>query len=543
MSKIIKFNEDARNALKEGVDALANAVKVTLGPRGRNVVIDRTYGSPTITKDGVTVAREVVVDGPFASMGARMIQQVANRTAEDAGDGTTTATVLAQVIFELGIQQVAAGRNPMELKKGIDMAVKLVVERIKKNAIPIGENKERIEQIGTISSNNDNTIGKLIAEAMEKCGNDGVITVEEARKGIETTVEIVDGLQFDNGYFSHYFMTNPDKHTAEMQDPYILICNAEIENIKELVPLIEAIMKEDRELVIIAPDIDAKVLATLCLNKDKGNIKVVAVKAPAYGERRREAMDDIAILTGGTVISEDLGLILKNTTLDKLGRASKVVASINKTTIIDGLGNKEAINKHIDAIKGLIEISDSDFNKEKLRERIANLTGGIGVIYVGAASELEIKEKMDRFDDALCATKAAVEEGIVPGGGAAYLHCAEALEDFDSNTTEDEKAGARIILEALYAPFAQICENAGVKKENPYAQIQEYMSDITIGFNLTTGKVENLIEAGIIDPAKVTRVALENAASVAGMLLTTECVLAEKPKAENGQPNIVFEQD
>ena len=531
MAKDIKFDIDARDALKRGVDALANAVKVTLGPKGRNVVIDKKFGSPTITKDGVTVAKEIELEDAVENMGAQMVKEVASKTADIAGDGTTTATVLAQEIVSTGLKNVAAGANPMDLKRGIDKAVKAVVNELQKQSIEVGDNLNKIEQVASISANNDNTIGSLIAEAMAKVKKEGVITVEEA-KGTETTVEVVEGMQFDRGYLSPYFVTNAEKMEAELDNPFILIYDKKISNMKDVLPILEQTTQSGRPILIIAEDVDGEALATLVVNKIRGSLKIAAVKAPGFGDRRKAMLEDIAILTGGTVISEERGFKLENTTLEMLGQTDKIVIDKDNTTVVNGKGEKDAITLRVNQIKAQMETTTSDYDREKLQERLAKLAGGVAVLYVGAASEVEMKEKKDRVDDALHATRAAVEEGIVPGGGVALVRAAKALNSIKTEN-EDEKTGVQIITKAIEAPIRQIVANAGGEGAVIVSKIQEGKADF--GYNAKTDTFEHMLEAGIIDPTKVTRVALENAASVAGMLLTTECVLTDIPE-ENPTP-------
>jgi len=523
MAKEIKFNIEARDALKKGVDALANAVRVTLGPKGRNVVIDQKFGTPTITKDGVTVAKEIELEDPIENMGAQMVKEVASKTADIAGDGTTTATVLAQAIVSTGLKNVAAGANPMDLKRGIDKAVKIVVAELKKQSIEVGDNLDKIKQVASISANNDNAIGSLIAEAMAKVRKEGVITVEEA-KGTDTTVEIVEGMQFDRGYLSPYFVTNSEKMHVELDNPYILIYDKKISNMKDMLPVLEKTTQTGRPILIIAEDVDGEALATLVVNKIRGSLKIAAVKAPGFGDRRKAMLEDIAILTGGTVVSEERGFKLENTSLEMLGETDKVVIDKDNTTVVNGKGDKKAIDLRVNQIKSQMETTSSDYDKEKLQERLAKLAGGVAVLYVGAPSEVEMKEKKDRVDDALNATRAAVEEGIVPGGGVALVRAARALDSIEFEN-EDEKTGIQIITKAIEAPIRQIVANAGGEGAVVVSKIQEGKADF--GYNAKTDTFEPMLEAGIIDPTKVTRVALENAASVSGMLLTTECVLAE----------------
>ena len=531
MAKNITFDIEARDALKRGVDALANAVRVTLGPKGRNVIIDRKFGAPTITKDGVTVAKEIELEDPIENMGAQMVKEVASKTADIAGDGTTTATVLAQAIVTTGLKNVSAGANPMDLKRGIDKAVKSVVAELKKQSIEVGDNLDKIEQVASISANNDYTIGALIAEAMGKVKKEGVITVEEA-KGTETTVEVVEGMQFDRGYLSPYFVTNAEKMEVELESPFILIYDKKISNMKDMLPILEETSKTGRPILIIAEDVDGEALATLVVNKIRGSLKISAVKAPGFGDRRKAMLEDIAILTGGTVVSEERGFKLENTTLEMLGQADKVVIDKDNTTLVNGKGEKDGITLRVNQIKSQMESTTSDYDREKLQERLAKLAGGVAVLYVGAASEIEMKEKKDRVDDALHATRAAVEEGIVPGGGVALVRAATALESV-SVENEDERTGVQIIMRAIEAPLRQIVANAGGEGAVIVSKIQEGKDDF--GYNAKTETFEPMLEAGIIDPTKVTRVALENAASVAGMLLTTECVLADIPE-ENSAP-------
>ncbi|RBQ02640.1 chaperonin GroEL [Pedobacter miscanthi] len=531
MSKQVKYNVEARDALKRGVDILANAVKVTLGPKGRNVIIDKKFGSPAITKDGVTVAKEIELKDAVENMGAQMVKEVASKTADIAGDGTTTATVLAQAIITTGIKNVAAGANPMDLKRGIDKAVAAVVENLKTQSQTVGEDNNKIKQVASISANNDEVIGALIAEAMGKVGKDGVITVEEA-KGTETEVKTVEGMQFDRGYLSPYFVTNADKMEAELDNPYILIYDKKISNMKELLPVLEKTVQTGKPLVIISEDLDGEALATLVVNKIRGSLKVVAVKAPGFGDRRKAMLEDIAILTGGIVVSEERGYKLENADLTYLGSAEKVVVDKDNTTVINGAGNSEDIKSRVSQIKSQIETTTSDYDKEKLQERLAKLAGGVAVLYVGAASEVEMKEKKDRVDDALHATRAAVEEGIVAGGGVAFIRAVASIADL-KGANEDENTGIQIIRRAIEEPLRQICENAGIEGSIVVQKVKEGTADF--GYNARTGVYENLIGAGVIDPTKVSRVALENAASIAAMLLTTEVVLADEPE-EGGAP-------
>ena len=528
MAKEIIFNIDARDRLKVGVDALANAVKVTLGPKGRNVVIEKKFGAPAVTKDGVTVAKEIELEDAFANVGAQMVKEVASKTGDDAGDGTTTATVLAQAIINVGLKNVTAGANPMELKKGIDKAVAKVVESIRKQAQEVGDDNNKIEQVAKISANNDEEIGRLIAEAMSKVGREGVITVEEA-KGTETTVEVVEGMQFDRGYISPYFVTNTDKMEAELDNPYILIHDKKISTMKDMLPILEQTAQTGRPLLIIAEDVDGEALATLVVNRLRGSLKVAAVKAPGFGDRRKEMLQDIAVLTGGTVITEEMGFKLESTTLDMLGRAEKVTIDKENTTIVNGNGDKKAIEARAAQIKAQIAATTSDYDREKLQERLAKLAGGVAVLYVGAASEVEMKEKKDRVDDALSATRAAIEEGIVPGGGVALIRATDALEGL-TGESDDETTGIEIVKRAIEEPLRQIAANAGKEGSVIVQKVREGKGDY--GYNARTDVYQNFFEVGVIDPAKVTRVALESAASIAGMFLTTECVLVDIPKDE-----------
>jgi chaperonin GroEL len=523
MAKEIRFNLEARDSLKKGVDALANAVKVTLGPKGRNVIIDKKFGAPAITKDGVSVAKEIELQDPVENMGAQLLKEVASKTADQAGDGTTTATVLAQAIITAGLKNVAAGANPMDLKRGIDKAVTTVVEHLKKQSKKVGEDNEKIEQVATISSNNDHSIGKLIAEAMKKVKKEGVITVEEA-KGTETTVEVVEGMQFDRGYISAYFVTNADKMEAVLENPYVLIYDKKISNMKELLPILEKTVQTGKPLLIIAEDVDGEALSTLVVNKIRGALKVCAVKAPGFGDRRKAMLEDIAILTGGTLISEERGFKLENADLSYLGKAEKISVDKDNTTIVGGAGKKAEITARVAQIKAQMEATTSDYDKEKLQERLAKLAGGVAVLYVGAATEVEMKEKKDRVDDALHATRAAVEEGIVAGGGVAYIRAIESLEKLKGDN-DDENTGIHIIKRAIEEPLRQIVANAGGEGSVIIQKVKEGKSDF--GYNARTDKFENMMAAGVIDPTKVTRVALENAASIASMFLTTECVLSE----------------
>ena len=524
MAKEIKFNMDARNLMREGADALANAVKVTLGPKGRNVVIDKKFGAPHITKDGVSVAKEIELEDRFQNMGAQMVKEVASKTNDQAGDGTTTATVLAQAIINVGLKNVTAGANPMDLKRGIDKAVAAVVANLKEQSTEVGEDYSKVEQVGTISANNDAFIGKLIADAMSKVKKEGVITVEEA-KGTATEVKVVEGMQFDRGYISPYFMTNPDKMEAVLEQPYILVTDKKISSMKDLLPVLEPIAREGKSLLIIAEDVDGEALTTLVVNRLRGTVKVAAVKAPGFGDRRKEMLQDIATLTGATVVSEERGFTLENCNLAMLGMAEKVSVDKENTTIVNGAGDKEAIADRVAQIKKQIETTTSDYDREKLKERLAKMAGGVAVLYVGAASEVELKEKKDRVEDALNATRAAVEEGIVAGGGVAYIRAIECLKAVKAEN-DDEQTGINIIAHAIEAPLRTICDNAGVEGSVVIQKIKE--SEGNFGYNARTEVYEDLLAAGVIDPTKVSRVALENAASVAGMFLTTECVIADK---------------
>ncbi|HTD98609.1 MAG TPA: chaperonin GroEL [Mucilaginibacter sp.] len=530
MAKQVKYNVEARDALKRGVDILANAVKVTLGPKGRHVIIDKKFGSPSITKDGVTVAKEIELRDPIENMGAQMLKEVASKTADIAGDGTTTATVLAQAIVTAGIKNVAAGANPMDLKRGIDKAVRVVVENLKSQKQDVGDDFGKIKQVASISANNDEVIGEMIADAMKKVGTSGVITVEEA-KGTETEVKTVEGMQFDRGYLSPYFVTNADKMEVELENPYILIYDKKISSMKELLPILEKQVQTGKPLLIIAEDLDGEALATLVVNKIRGSLKVAAVKAPGFGDRRKAMLEDIAILTGGTVISEERGYKLESADLSMLGQAEKISIDKDNTTIINGDGDTELIKGRVSEIRTQIETTTSDYDKEKLQERLAKLSGGVAVLYIGAASEVEMKEKKDRVDDALHATRAAVEEGIVAGGGVAFIRAVEALVNLKGDN-DDENTGIQIIRRAIEEPLRQICENAGIEGSIVVQKVKEGKGDF--GYNARTDKYENLIGAGVIDPTKVGRVALENAASIASMLLTTECVLADDPEDEKG---------
>ena len=531
MAKEIKFNIQAREELKKGVDELADAVKVTLGPKGRNVIIEKKFGAPHITKDGVTVAKEIELEDPFQNMGAQLVKEVASKTGDDAGDGTTTATVLAQAIVNVGLKNVAAGANPMDLKRGIDKAVAKVVEGIKAQAQEVGDDFEKIESVARISANNDSEIGQLIAEAMKKVKKEGVITVEEA-KGTDTTVDIVEGMQFDRGYISPYFVTNTEKMECEMDTPYILIYDKKISALKDMLPVLEATAQTGRPLLIIAEDVDSEALATLVVNRLRGSLKICAVKAPGFGDRRKEMLEDIAVLTGGVVISEEKGLKLESTTIEMLGRAEKITVNKENTTIVNGMGSKDSIAARVAKIKAQIETTTSDYDREKLQERLAKLAGGVAVLYIGAASEVEMKEKKDRVDDALSATRAAIAEGIVPGGGVAYIRCIPALDGL-KGANEDETTGIEIVKRAIEEPLRQITANAGVEGAVVVQKVKDGEGDF--GYNARTDTYENFFAAGVIDPAKVTRVALENAASIAGMFLTTECVIADK-KEENPAP-------
>lgn len=531
MAKEIKFNIKAREELKSGVDALADAVKVTLGPKGRNVIIEKKFGAPHITKDGVTVAREIELENPFENMGAQLVKEVASKTGDQAGDGTTTATVLAQAIVREGLRNVAAGANPMDLKRGIDKAVSKVVEGIKAQAEEVGDDFDKIENVARVSANNDEEIGHLIAEAMKKVKKEGVITVEEA-KGTDTTVDVVEGMQFDRGYISPYFVTNTEKMECEMDSPYILLYDKKVSNLKDILPILESTAQSGRGLLIIAEDVDNEALATLVVNRLRGSLKICAVKAPGFGDRRKEMLEDIAVLTGGNVISEVKGMRLDQATIADLGTAEKVTVNKDNTTIINGAGDKNAIADRVAQIKVQIENTTSTYDKEKLTERLAKLAGGVAVLYIGAPSEVEMKEKKDRVDDALSATRAAVEEGIVPGGGTAYIRCLPALAEL-TGANPDETTGIAIIRRAIEEPLRQIVENAGVEGAVIVQKVKEGKGDY--GYNARTDNFENFFASGVIDPAKVTRVALENAASIAGMFLTTECVIADK-KEENPAP-------
>jgi len=532
--KEIIFESEARDRMKKGVDALANAVKVTLGPKGRNVIIEKTYGAPQITKDGVTVAKEIEMKDSVENMGAQMVKEVASKTADVAGDGTTTATVLAQSIITTGLKNVTAGANPMDLKRGIEKAVAIVVADLKKQSKEVGNSIEKIQQVATVSANNDQTIGKLLAEAMEKVSKEGVITIEEA-KGIETTVKVVEGMQFDRGYISPYFVTDGEKMEVVYENPYILIHDKKISSMKDFLPVLEKVVQTGRPLLIIAEDVDGEALATLVVNKIRGSLKIAAVKAPGFGDRRKEMLQDIAILTGGTVVSEEQGYRLEDADLSYLGQAEKINIDKDNTTIVSGKGAKEGITARVSQIKAQIETTTSDYDREKLQERLAKLSGGVAVIYVGAASEVEMKEKKDRFDDALHATRAAIEEGTIPGGGVAYIRAISALESVKTDN-EDEELGIKIVKRALEEPLRQIVANAGLEGSIIVQKVKDGKDDF--GFNARTEVYENLYATGVIDPTKVARVALENAASIAGMLLTTECVIAEiKEDKEPAMPN------
>lgn len=532
--KEIIFESEARDRMKKGVDALANAVKVTLGPKGRNVIIEKTYGAPQITKDGVSVAKEVEMKDPVENMGAQMVKEVASKTADVAGDGTTTATVLAQSIITTGLKNVTAGANPMDLKRGIEKAVALVVADLKKQSKEVGNSIEKIQQVATVSANNDQTIGKLLAEAMEKVSKEGVITIEEA-KGIETTVKVVEGMQFDRGYISPYFVTDAEKMEVVYENPFILIHDKKVSSMKDLLPVLEKVVQTGRPLLIIAEDVDGEALATLVVNKIRGSLKIAAVKAPGFGDRRKEMLQDIAILTGGTVVSEEQGYRLEDADLSYLGQAEKINIDKDNTTIVSGKGASENIAARVSQIKAQIETTTSDYDREKLQERLAKLSGGVAVIYVGAASEVEMKEKKDRFDDALHATRAAIEEGTIPGGGVAYIRAISVLENVKTDN-EDEELGVRIVKRALEEPLRQIVANAGLEGSIVVQKVKDGKEDF--GFNARTEEYENLYSTGVIDPTKVARVALENASSIAGMLLTTECVIYEpKDDKEPAMPN------
>ena len=534
MAKEIKYNVEARDLLKQGVDELANAVKVTLGPKGRNVVIEKKFGAPHITKDGVSVAKEIELSNPYANIGAQMVKEVASKTGDDAGDGTTTATILAQAIIGVGLKNVTAGANPMELKRGIDKAVAAIVKSLEEQKEDVGTDYDKIRQVGKISANGDETIGNLIAEAMEKVTKEGVITVEEA-KGTTTEVKVVEGMQFDRGYISPYFITDTEKMQAEFDHPYILLYDKKVSTMKELLPVLEPVVQAGRALIIVAEDVESEALATLVVNRLRASLKIAAVKAPGFGDRRQDMLKDLAVLTGGTVISEETGLKLENATLDMLGQAEKITIDKENTTIVNGAGSKEAIADRVNQIKSLIENSTSDYDKEKLRERLAKLAGGVAVLYVGAASEIEMKEKKDRVDDALCSTRAAIEEGIVPGGGVAYIRAQAALEGMKGET-DDETTGIEIVKRAIEEPLRQIAFNAGVEGAVVVNKVRE--GEGSFGYNARLNIYEDLKKAGVVDPKKVTRVALENAASIAGMFLTTECVLVEEKKEEQPMPQM-----
>ena len=528
MAKEIKFNVDVRSKMQEGVDALANAVKVTLGPKGRNVVIDKKFGAPHVTKDGVSVAKEVELEDRFANMGAQMVKEVASKTNDQAGDGTTTATVLAQAIINVGLKNVTAGANPMDLKRGIDKAVAVVVDELRKQSKKVGNDYSKVEQVGTVSANNDSTIGKLIADAMSKVNGDGVITVEEA-KGIETEVKVVEGMQFDRGYISPYFMTNTEKLEAVLADPCILLTDKKVSSMKDLLPVLEPIAREGKSLLIIAEDVDGEALQSLVVNRLRGTLKVAAVKAPGFGDRRKEMLQDIAILTGATVVAEERGYTFENVTVDMLGKAEKITITKDNTTIVGGAGSSEQIAERVAQIRTQIKNTTSDYDKEKLQERLGKLAGGVAVLYVGAGSEIEMKEKKDRVEDALNATRAAVEEGYLPGGGVAYIRAAECLKDLKGEN-EDQTTGIHIVARAIEEPLRMIAQNAGVEGSVIIQKIREGKDDF--GYNARTDEYVNMFEAGLIDPTKVARVALENAASVAGMFLTTECGIVDIPEKE-----------
>jgi chaperonin GroEL len=533
MSKEILFNIDARDELKKGVDALANAVKVTLGPKGRNVILEKKFGAPQITKDGVTVAKDIDLEDAFQNLGAQLVKEVASKTGDDAGDGTTTATVLAQAIVSVGFKNVTAGANPMDLKRGIDKAVAQVVKSIASQAVSVGDDYNKIEQVATVSANNDATIGKLIADAMRTVTKDGVITIEEA-KGTETHIDVVEGMQFDRGYISPYFVTNTEKMEVEMEKPYILIYDKKISNLKELLPVLEPAVQSGRPFLIIAEDVDSEALTTLVVNRLRSSLKIAAVKAPGFGDRRKEMLEDIAILTGGIVISEEKGISLEQATLEMLGTAEKISITKDNTVIVNGSGDKATIDKRVGQIKAQIETTTSDYDREKLQERLAKLAGGVAVLFIGAASEVEMKEKKDRVDDALSATRAAIEEGIVPGGGVAYIRALDSLVGIETEN-EDEATGIEIVKRSIEEPLRQIVANAGKEGAVIVQKVREGKGDY--GYNARTDVYENLLAAGVVDPAKVTRVALENAASIAGMFLTTECVITEK-KDENPAPQM-----
>ena len=532
MAKEILFNMDARDQLKKGVDELANAVKVTLGPKGRNVIIEKKFGAPQITKDGVTVAKEIELDDAYMNTGAQLVKAVASKTGDDAGDGTTTATVLAQAIISEGLRNVTAGANPMDLKRGIDKAVEKIVASIKEQSEDVGADYEKIEQVATISANNDTEIGKLIADAMRKVSKNGVITIEEA-KSRDTTIGVVEGMQFDRGYLSAYFVTDTEKMECEMENPYVLIYDKKISNLKDMLPILEAAVQTGRPLLIIAEDVDSEALTTLVVNRLRSQLKICAVKAPGFGDRRKDLLEDIAILTGGIVVSEEKGIKLEQATLEMLGSCGKITVSKEVTTIVDGNGDKDAIDTRIAQIKGQIETTKSDYDKEKLQERLAKLSGGVAVLYVGAASEVEMKEKKDRVDDALCATRAAIEEGIVPGGGVTYVRAIDSLDALEA-VNADEKTGIAIVKRAVEEPLRQIVANAGKEGAVVVQKVREGAGDY--GYNARADRYENLLAAGVVDPAKVTRVALEDAASIAGMFLTTECVIVDKKEEKPAMP-------
>jgi chaperonin GroEL len=532
MSKVIKFNIEARTLLKEGVDELTNAVKVTLGPKGRNVVIEKKFGAPQITKDGVTVAKEIELSDPYKNMGAQMVKEVASKTADQAGDGTTTATVLAQSIMSVGLKNVTAGANPMDLKRGIDLAVRRVVQSLEDQSKTIGDDISKIEQVASISANNDHSIGRLIAEAMGKVKKEGVITVEEA-KGTETTVEVVEGMQFDRGYISPYFITDTEKMEAVLENPYILLSDKKISTMKDLMPVLEPVAQSGRPLVIISEDVDGEALATLVVNKLRGSLKIAAVKAPGFGDRRKEMLEDIAILTGGTVVSEEKGLKLETATMELLGEAEKIVIDKETTTVVNGKGEKSNIEARVKQIRVQIDNTTSDYDREKLQERLAKLAGGVAVLYIGASSEVEMKEKKDRVDDALSATRAAVEEGIIPGGGVAYIRAIDSIADL-TGENEDQNTGIAIVRRAIEEPLRIIVENAGMEGSIVVQRVKEGKGDF--GYNAYSDKYENLYDSGIIDPTKVARIALENAASVSGMFLTTECVIVEEKEDKPEMP-------
>lgn len=532
MAKEILFSLEARDQLKKGVDELTNAVKVTLGPKGRNVIVEKKFGAPQITKDGVTVAKEIELSDPYQNAGAQLVKEVASKTGDDAGDGTTTATVLAQAIIAEGMKNVTAGANPMDLKRGIDKAVAKVVESIKAQSVEVGENFDKIEQVASISANNDPAIGALLADAMRKVSKDGVITIEEA-KGTDTTIELVEGMQFDRGYLSAYFVTNTEKMECEMEKPYILIYDKKISNLKDMLPILEPAVQTGRPLLIIAEDVDSEALTTLVVNRLRSQLKICAVKAPGFGDRRKEMLEDIAVLTGGLVISEEKGLTLEQATLEMLGTCDKVTVSKDNTIIVNGAGSKINIEMRVNQIKTQIKTTTSDYDREKLQERLAKLSGGVAVLYIGAASEIEMKEKKDRVDDALCATRAAIEEGIVPGGGVAYIRAIEALEGFKGDNA-DETTGVEIIKRAIEEPLRQIVVNSGKEGAVVVQKVREGKGDF--GYNARMDVYDNMYSAGVVDPAKVTRVALENAASIAGMFLTTECVIVEKKEDKPDMP-------